>query len=516
MFPRAFFALLIAGAAFAIAAALLALFVPIAFHILSVSVAIVLVGFALRNRPALKMSMNLPPGVISIAQSIEALADRRFYQKRFTRHGPVFKMAQFHHKVICVFGIERGHQLFRECADKIGPCPLPFSDEVSGGFLRYMNDDTYEKYGPLFRKALAGQATHTAVSATRTAARGHLACMAARSGVGWDRGVRPGPHVNEIVHDALTASLLGIAPNTALGNEVKDLAKDFSAQDLNQRLNSRTRNALNELRRVVRAQVDRVQSGQAESEPASAISELHRADSSMPDDVCVDNLLFILKISSANVSSLLHWILQMLGENPDWVARIRNERGAAADLRRHDITNRIIMETLRLAQSEYLYRAVKTDFEFEGFHFPKGWLIRQCVWESHRDPATFEDPEVFDPDRHLAENFPRQAYSPFGCPHHGCNGVALTYSIAKTFMEELAEYDWQAFGDDRVERDFRHWSHWRPGSEFALALRAVPANEPALYEVEGISETRGCPVTSATGRARSDSPTDSHHHEEQE
>ena len=36
-----------------------------------------------------------------------------------------------------------------------------------------------------------------------------------------------------------------------------------------------------------------------------------------------------------------------------------------------------------------------------GFRLPRGWLLRICVHESHRDPAVFEHPEVFDPDRFL-------------------------------------------------------------------------------------------------------------------
>ncbi len=510
MFPRAFFALLAAGICFAAPAILLAFYFPLGFHLLTAAVALLAIGLMIRNRPRSNVSAPLPPGNVSVAESIEALADRRFYWRKFARHGPIFKMAQFHHKAICVFGIERGHRLFRERADQIGPCPLPFSDEVAGGFLRYMDEATYEKYGPLFRKAFSGPATVTAAGVTRTSARGQLACMAAQAGASEGRGMRPGPFVQSIVHDALTASLFGIVPGTPAADELKALTKEFGAQDLNQRLNERTKSALGKLRAVIRTKADGLRSGGGGDEPANALSELHRVDPSMPDDVCIDNLLFILKISSANVSSLLHWILQMLGENQEWVVRLRNERRSAVDSRRHDIANRIIMETLRLAQSEYLYRAVHTDFEFEGVRFPKGWLIRQCVWESHRDPALFDDPDSFDPDRHLKEDFPKQAYSPFGCPHHGCNGVALTYAIAKTFMEELAEYDWDASGADRVERDFRHWSHWRPGAAFSLALRMVPGAKPPLYEAEAINARPACPAASATDPDRSDSAADSH------
>ena len=64
-------------------------------------------------------------------------------------------------------------------------------------------------------------------------------------------------------------------------------------------------------------------------------------------------------------------------------------------------STRIVMETLRLEQSEYLYRETTRDIEHKGVVIPRGWLVRLCVRESHQDPAIFANPDVFDPDRFL-------------------------------------------------------------------------------------------------------------------
>ncbi|MBK6805586.1 MAG: cytochrome P450 [Betaproteobacteria bacterium] len=86
------------------------------------------------------------------------------------------------------------------------------------------------------------------------------------------------------------------------------------------------------------------------------------------------------------------------------------------------------METLRLEQSEFLYRRVAKPFEVDGYTVPAGWILRLCVNEAHRDPAVFEDPDRFDPglrDRAWSRN----EYSPFGGHTHGCMGAHLAHFL---------------------------------------------------------------------------------------
>jgi cytochrome P450 len=134
------------------------------------------------------------------------------------------------------------------------------------------------------------------------------------------------------------------------------------------------------------------------------------------------------------------------------------------------------METLRLSQAEYLYRTLRQDVVFDELLLPKGWLVRICVWESHRSPEMFNDAERFNPDRFLAEDFPQSTYSPFGADRHACNGVPLTNAVCRTFLEQLTQrYQWSVEGHEELERDFRHWSHWRPGANLRFGLEPVAA-----------------------------------------
>ncbi len=136
------------------------------------------------------------------------------------------------------------------------------------------------------------------------------------------------------------------------------------------------------------------------------------------------------------------------------------------------VIDAVVKETLRLAQSEYLYRGLLEDVEFEGMILPKGWLVRLCVRESHRSEAVFENPAEFDPDRFLRKKSGVTEYAPFGYGAHGCNGIALNDIICRAFLQTLASgFDWTITQDGPLERGFRHWSHWRPSSALRIQMQ---------------------------------------------
>jgi hypothetical protein len=44
--------------------------------------------------------------------------------------------------------------------------------------------------------------------------------------------------------------------------------------------------------------------------------------------------------------------------------------------------------------------------------------------------------------------------------------------ICRVTVEELAAFDWTLARDGELERDFGHWSHWRPSSRLRIRLTA--------------------------------------------
>jgi len=421
---------------------------------------------AWRSRVSFGRSRGLPPGSLSPWRSIEALIERDFYSCQAKQYGPVFKMGQFHRGVICVVGLERGHRILRDYRKNLGPSVQPFNLEVPGGFLRYMDDDTHRKYAGLFRASLSPAIVGESEPTTRSAAVDELEDMAKASAQG--QSISPELFQKRLVSRSFLSVLFGVEEGSQSFDRFEEIYPPLGAQPLGSSLSRAALESLEELRRWVNLEAESLRAVPEGPVSSSALGQLVLAEEAMPDPTAIDNLLFIHKISSDNVVALLRWLVKILGDHPGWVDRLRAELDSGGD---SNLSDRIVMEALRLAQSEYLYREVIEEFEFDGVTMPARWLLRVCVRESHADPEVFLKADAFDPDRFLHHRFDSSQYSPFGFGPHACNGVHLTMMIARSWIESLCGgYDWSIVRDGPLEKEFRHWSHWRPSKSLAISV----------------------------------------------
>ena len=463
VFPRAWQVAVVGLVAWLVAVLVLAFVAPWLLWILAVPVGLVALVRGARARPTFGRSRGVPTGSLSFTRSIAGLADRSFYLSAMHRYGPVFKTAQFHRPTACVVGLDRGHRTLLDHADALVTPPLPFTRQIPGGFLRFMDPATHDVYGPLFRRAISPAIAETAREATAAATRRELDVLAAAG------GGTPTVALQRLTFDGLARALVGIEPDTAAAEEFRTRTEALAHQDLSQPMSAATESSLGEARAFLLARVDGTPDA---SVVDSALGELRRLDPSLPDRTCLDNLLFTLRIATRNVSDLMHWLLARLGGDGDWAARLRADAVEGGE--RPDLRERFVLESLRLGQSEYLYRRTTADIDVDGHAIPAGWFLRVCVAESHRDAAVFDDPDRFDPDRFLLRRYTASEYSPLGFGRHACNGVALTHVTCHAFLTELVTgYDVSVTGGEQLERGFRHWLHWRPGSDLALHLTPV-------------------------------------------
>ncbi len=443
---------------------ILALFIPTLLTLFSLCALAVLVLWAIAAGTIHYQARGAPPGSLSIVDGLGGITDREFYLKQSKRYGPIFKFAQFSHKVIAMVGLERGQKLFREHDADLISTPLPFSKSISGGFLRYMNDEDHALYGKLFRKALGKSVTDAALPLTNQVTEHQLARLAGDCANAPSHTVAPSPYLVPIVRAAFFRALYGIEPETPQSEKFLIEYEKFTAQPPQRPISHVTLQALSNLREMLYEKSNQLC---AENESLCALTSLHLQNPNMPDATCLDNLLFAQRIGSGNILGLLHWLLVMVGTNPVWLEELR-ARVANGNTDAIDAT---IMETLRLAQSEYLYRKLDKEIDYEGYRLPKGWLLRVCVWESHRDPNIFPEPNQFNPNRFLEKHYTASDYSPFGFAKHACNGVALTNLVCRSVLHTIVtQYEIQVFGQDSLARDFRHWNHWHPGANFQVRL----------------------------------------------
>jgi cytochrome P450 len=282
------------------------------------------------------------------------------------------------------------------------------------------------------------------------------------------QSVSPEHYLTRFVNISFLSVLFGVEPGSESFERFEQIYGPLGKQPLGSPMRNEALAALEEVRQWVMLEAESLRAEPEGPVSSSALGQLVRADEAMPDPTAVDNLLFIHKISSDNVIALLRWLVKILGDHPVWTERLRAELDSGTD---SDLSDRIVLETLRLAQSEYLYREIVEDFEADGFRFPRNWLLRVCVRESHADPAVFADSDTFDPDRFLDHRFDSNQYSPFGFGPHACNGVHLTMMIARTWIESLCGgFDWSIVRDGPFEKEFRHWSHWRPSKHLVISV----------------------------------------------
>jgi cytochrome P450 len=392
------------------------------------------------------MPAPLPPGSLSLLNSLRALRQRNFYRDEAAKYGPIFKMAQFHKKVACLTDLATSQRLLREHGDSLGSAIQVFNQDITGSFLRYMNDDLHKYYGPLFARALAKPIVNLSIPCAHQVMRQSLPELNAT--------VELEPFLLKATRAVFTRVLFGIEPGTPEAESFRNTFAAIAKRHVNQRLTADGVQALRQLR-------DRVRTLTMQS---CSLAEIARHQNGAPDDTAIDNLLFILRISANDAAGLMVWIIEFLGLHPEWLDRVR--AGGAPDL-----PLRIIKETVRLSRSEYLYRIVEKEFEFDGFRFPAGWMVRICVAEGHRDPRYFPDPDTFNPDRFLANPPSDSQYSPFGIRDHSCKGVDLAIMLATALIEELTAYDITLTGSGRTRPRDRHWKHWMPLSKVTLRRR---------------------------------------------
>lgn len=128
------------------------------------------------------------------------------------------------------------------------------------------------------------------------------------------------------------------------------------------------------------------------------------------------------------------WLFWLLGANPAVEERLLDEIDAVlgdrdptlADLDAMPFTNQVIEETMRLYPAVYLtIREADVDHTVAGHHIPAGTRLVINIRGLHRDPAAWENPEIFDPDRFDPSNTAQRhrfQYIPFLAGPKKCLG----------------------------------------------------------------------------------------------
>jgi cytochrome P450 len=405
-----------------------------------------------RSRPSFGRDRRLPPGRMTLLPPLAAVRDPRFLQAQCAAYGPVFKIGGLRHPVACVVGLERGLDLLQRFDDDLVVPAMPFSREIPRGFLRHQSRDDHPRYRRVLSRALSRDLVDSFVPAFDTILRDTVNAMAAGGEHGG--GVAPLPFLRGGVFSCLSACLLGVGPNDPRFAALVAAYRGLDHHRWMALFASRGRRALAAIAEIVGVPTSRCLLG----EIAAAAPEMR------DDPTLLGNVAYMVSAAGIDVADLLRWIVKMICDNPEWIGRLHAEARAGS----RGLATAVVYETLRLAQSELISRVAARDIAFAEFVIPKGWAVRICVRESHRDASVFPDPERFDPSRFLAARPPITSFMPFGAHRHACLGEQLTVTVASSFLTALVtDHEVTVVRDGPVEMGPLHW---RPSERFRIRL----------------------------------------------
>ncbi|KAH9300187.1 hypothetical protein KI387_011770 [Taxus chinensis] len=186
----------------------------------------------------------------------------------------------------------------------------------------------------------------------------------------------------------------------------------------------------------------------------------HQIQSDSDDDVVKATALGMISAGTDTSSVTIEWALAALLQHPHFLSKAQEELDThvgrervieEADLNNLKYLQAIVKETLRLYPAAPLLvpHASIEACSVGGFHVPAGTRLLVNAWAIHRDPAVWERPTEFDPERFFksAEDIDVKGQHfeliPFGSGRRMCPGMSLALTIVThTLGRLLQSFEW--------------------------------------------------------------------------
>lgn len=176
----------------------------------------------------------------------------------------------------------------------------------------------------------------------------------------------------------------------------------------------------------------------------------------MNDREASDEIVTFVLAGHETTATALTWASYLLAQHPEVSERMEAEvdevlgdrRMTYEDVANLRYTSAVLTEVMRLYPPAPLFgRRATADVDFGSFTVPEGSSVLLSPWITHRNPAYWERPDAFEPERWESPSVPRFAYFPFGGGAMMCigdgfarlEGVIVLAELARRFRFGLAE-----------------------------------------------------------------------------
>nr|ATG29994.1 CYP750C23 [Taxus chinensis] len=185
---------------------------------------------------------------------------------------------------------------------------------------------------------------------------------------------------------------------------------------------------------------------------------------SQNDTVNIKAIIFDMFIAGIETTATsLDWTMSEMVRNPHIAKKLQEEIESVvgkhravteADLGKMEYRQCVVKESLRL------YPAAPLMFPHEstqvcdvgGFVLPQKTRLMVNVWAIGRDPAVWDDPTTFKPERFVGKDIDIQGRDfnvlPFGTGRRGCPGAQMAVGIMELMLAQLMHcFEWRVEGD---------------------------------------------------------------------
>lgn len=171
--------------------------------------------------------------------------------------------------------------------------------------------------------------------------------------------------------------------------------------------------------RIIAKMRPRVEAARA-AEPVGLLGQLaHYTDEDgvhLPIDEIIEHLILLFWAGYDTTASSVSWVLHVLARRPDWQRRLRDDLAKVDDIASMENRSDLQQVAWFLYEIERMYpsvlffpRIAMEDIEYAGYSIPKGTPTFYSPYMTHHDPGSFENPDVFDPERWDPELGDKQA-----------------------------------------------------------------------------------------------------------
>ncbi|CAN0913223.1 Cytochrome P450 89A9 [Linum grandiflorum] len=191
----------------------------------------------------------------------------------------------------------------------------------------------------------------------------------------------------------------------------------------------------------------------------------------------------------------LQWAMANLVKHPSIQEKLREEIDRVVppgseirdeDLKEMRYLNAVVLETLRRHPPGHfiLPRAVTEDTKLGGYDIPRCAIINVTVADMGRDPAVWEDPMEFRPERFLLEGGEGEEFDfkgvkgikmmPFGAGRRVCPAITVAILHLEWFVVNLVrDFEWWPAAQGE-EVDFSEKQDFTTGMKYPLKVTVTP------------------------------------------